>query len=351
MNVINDFLNEYTSKQTKRLYKINLNSYFNFQDQAPEVYVKDVRNLENGKRNEIMDQYEKDITEYRNYLTKENYSPKSIENYIGTIKMFLEHYKINLDVSFWRKLRKRGKEKVSEPICDFKIPKPEELKQILTHANTKPRAMFLLQSSSGMRIGEICNLTENDIDLEYEYPHIRIRDSKTRRKGKTRCSPEAKESIQEWLKIRKDNDDTRLFQCTPKNARKMWNRLLIKSGYAKKDKSGKYERNLMGTHTLRKYFRNEFSKYDNDLATYLMNQRSRLDKTYRQWTDDYLDQEYGKGVEHLFVFQSNVTDKKVMDLQDQLNEKDSQIQKLQNQLDRIMRNALINKLLEENGEK
>ena len=154
-----------------------------------------------------------------------------------------------------------------------------------------------------MRIGEICNLKLSDIDLNYEYPHITLRKTKSRAKGRTRCSPEAKEAILEWLKIRKEQlqlkqqrtptkyqnpeDKDKLFPGKPKSARKMWNTLLRKSGFAKKDKSGKYERALMSTHSLRRYFRNEFSKYNNDLASYLMNQRTGLDRKYRDWNNGY----------------------------------------------------------------
>jgi len=324
MNKIDDFLNEYTAHETIRQHKIALNKYFKYHNQNPDSYVKDIRNLDNGTRNQITDQYEKDITKYRNHLIKEGYSPKSIHNYISSVKMFLEHHRVDLDKAFWKKLKGRGIEKVVDSICDFKIPKPQELKQILTHANTKPRAMFLLQSSSGMRIGEICDLTENDIDLSYEYPRITLRKTKSRAKGRTRCSQEAKESIQEWLKIRPSNNDPRLFQCKPKSARIMWNRLLKKSGYAKKDRSGKYPRCLMGTHTLRKFFRNEFSKAEvenaNDLAKYLMTQRTGLDRKYREWSDEYLDKQYSKGVEKLFVFQQNVTDERLQEQNDRISQ-------------------------------
>ena len=287
---LNDFINEYTAKETIRQHKIALKKYFTHYNKNPDNYIVDVRNLDNGNRNKIKDQYEKDITQYRNHLIKEEYSPKAIHNYISSVKMFLEHHRIDLDKMFWKKLRQRGIEKTNDSVCNFKIPKPEDLKKILTHASTKSRAMFLLQSSSGMRIGEICNLKISDIDLDYEFPHITLRDTKTRSKGRTRCSIEAKEAIKEWLKVRKEyletqknrtrkedwkNDyENRLFPGTTKNARKMWNRLLEKSGYAKKDNTGKYPRNLMSTHTNRKMFRNEFSKYNNDLATYLMNQRT-----------------------------------------------------------------------------
>ncbi len=348
---LNDFINEYTAKETIRQHKISLKKYFTHYNKNPDNYIVDVRNLDNGNRNKIKDQYEKDISQYRNHLIKEGYSPKAIHNYTSSVKMFLEHHRIDLDKAFWKKLRQRGIEKTNDSVCNFKIPKPDDLKKILTHASTKSRAMFLLQSSSGMRIGEICNLNLSDIDLDYEFPHITLRKTKSRAKGRTRCSPEAKEAIMEWKKVRKEylntqkermsdeywkNDyENRLFPGTPKNARKMWNRLLEKSGYAKKDRTGKYPRNLMGTHTLRKMFRNEFSKYNNDLATYLMNQRTGLDRKYRDWSDEYLDQEYAKGVQYLMVFQLNVTDERINHLDDQLKEKDTEIKDLKQRLEEM----------------
>jgi integrase len=329
---IKQFINEYTAKETIRQHQIALKKYFTHYNKNPDNYIKDIRNMDNGPRNKVLDQYEHDISQYRNHLINEGYSPKCIHNYMSSVKMLLEHYRIDLDKAFWKKLHKRGIEKTNEAICDFKIPTTQQLKEILTHANTKPRAMFLLQASSGMRIGEICNITKNDIDLNYEYPHIVLRDTKTRSKGRTRCSPEAKEAILEFLKTRKDNNDPRLFQCKPKTARNMWNRLLKKSKYTDKDKTGKYERNKMGTHTLRKYFRNEFSKYNNDLAAYLMNQRTGLDRKYRDWSDEYLDQEYCKGVSNVLVFQSNVTDERLTDLNDEVKELKTENEKLKDDL-------------------
>ena len=124
----------------------------------------------------------------------------------------------------------------------------------------------------------------------------------------------------------------------------MWNRLLEKSRYAKKDKTGKYPRNLMGTHSLRKAFRSEFSKYDNDLAAYLMNQRTGLDRKYRDWSDEYLDQEYAKGVQYLMVFQSNVTDERLNDVQEKLTGLEEENLKLQKDVDSLRMELLEVKL-------
>ena len=132
----------------------------------------------------------------------------------------------------------------------------------------------------------------------------------------------------------------------------MWNRLLKKAGYTKKDKTGKYPRFLMGTHTLRKYFRNEFSKYSNDLAAYLMNQRTGLDRKYREWTDKYLDEEYSKGVENVLVFQQNVTSERVGDLEQQLQQVQKDKQEMQDTIAELKAQVLelrLEKLEKKNG--
>jgi integrase len=357
-NVVQDFINEYTAKQTIRIYKVQLKKYFQWLNEDPDTYIKDVRNMDNGKRLNSIDGYEKNITNYRNWLIENDYSPKAIHNYVSCVKMFLEHHHIDLDNAFWKKLKKRGIEKVVEPICDFKIPKPDDLKKILTHASTRSRAMFLLQSSSGMRIGEICSLRVSDIDLSYDYPHITIRGmvSKTRAKGRTRCSPETKDAILEWLKIR-DNEikvketrvakkylppdfKERLFTSSPKSARKMWNNLLKKAQFMDKDNSGKYERFKMGTHSLRKFFINEFSKHNNDLAKYLANQRTKLDKKYRDWSDEYLDEQYAQGVKHLLIFDRETTDARIKDLDTEIVKLRQDNEELRNQMQILMAKVL-----------
>ncbi len=323
-DTVNDFLGEYNVKETIRSYKGALKRYFTFINVDPDKYVIDIRLLEKNKKIKVIDQYEKDITNYKNYLLNESYAPRSIHNEISSIKLFLEHHRIDLDKTFWNKLKKRGMGKGTGTITDFKIPSSQDLKKILTHATTRARAMFLLQTSSGMRLGEICALKLSDIDLGYKYPHIIIRyeTAKTRVKGRTRCSPEAKTAIKEWLKIRDQSYKTaqnrtsgeyrnpdgkdRLFPISVKMARYTWNGLLEKSGFTERDNSGKEKKNkrhLMATHANRKYFRSEFSKYDNELAKYLMNQRTPLDRVYRDWSDEYLDKEYAKGVGYLLVFE------------------------------------------------
>jgi len=348
---IKDFMSQYTAKQTIRQYKIAVKKYFMYIDKNPDRYLKDLRFIDNGKKLKAIDEYEKNISAYRNSLIADEYSPKCTHNYVSTIKLLLEHNHCDLDVSFWKKLKERGADKVVEPICDFKIPTTTELRTILAHATAQSRAMFLLQATSGLRIGEVVSLKRGDIDLDYDCPHIIIRGktSKTRMKGRTRCSQEAKQAIIDWLNVRAKaietinkrtppeyqksttmNKDDYIFPVTTKSARKMWNRLLERAGFTGEDTSGKYARHLMSTHTLRKFFRNELSKYDNGLAQYLMNQRTGLDKRYRDYTDEYLDQEYAKGVRYLILNENYSGD--VEKINESLKEKDEMIEKMQKQI-------------------
>jgi len=340
---VSDFLNQFTSTTTKRAYANHLRKFFSVIRAKPDEYVVDIRLLENDEKIKATDRYEKDIIKYRNHIIeKENFAPKSTYAYVNCVKLFLENNRIELSKAFWKNLIHRGGG--SSTICEFSIPTPSDLKKILTHASTQARAMFLLQSSSGMRINEVVKLKIADIDMNQTHPHITIRygSSKNRKPGRTRMSPEAKETIKEWLKVRKSafeaaqkrtdkiyrkSDDGRLFPTTTKSARRLWNRLLEKSGFNEKDSSTKYNRYKMGVHSLRKYFRSQFSKYNNDLAKYLMNQRDILDKTYREWSDDYLDEHYAKGVNHLLVYGSRSED--ITKINEQLNEKEERIKKLE----------------------
>jgi len=344
------FLQNFTSKNTQLNYKSSLKKFFaDFLDKRysnikPDDYLKDIRLMKDKERYATMDQYEKDIDDYINAFVKDGSAPKTIAFHMTAVKGLFRKNRIRLDDDFWDE--KRRQLAGTSPVVTFDIPKPEDLKKILMHADTRARAMFLMQATSGMRIGEILSVKKSDVKTDYEYPHIIIRSkkAKSRRTGRTRMSPEAKLAVLEWLKVRdaslvtsnkrskwnKDLSDDRLFPLDQSTARRIWNRLLIKSKYIDKDDSVKLPRYKMTTHVLRKFFRVQFSKYNNDLAKYLMNQRTELDKVYREYDDDYLDQEYAKGVEHLFIYETTPQD--VKDIKERLNEKGKEIEEMKKEI-------------------
>lgn len=318
---INAFIKSYRSKNTQYSYRASIKKYFVFLNEKyqksidPEIYIKDIRGMKDKERYKVTDRYEEDIDDYYNSFV--DLAPKTQALNITALKTFFRRNKIRLSDFYWdnKGAKATGKSSISES----KTPTPMDLKKILSHGDTKSRSIFLIQASSGMRLSEVLQIKPNDIDMSKRCPRVTLsgRYTKNKEKLRTRISPEAKGYLEEWFKIRtkaldtasrrsrweKDVNAPQIFPFAPCTARRIWNTLLEKSEYDDKDCNGKVDRNKMGTHSLRRYFRQQFSKYDNDLAKYFMNQRGELDKIYRNYDDDYLDGEYEKGLKYLVVFE------------------------------------------------
>ncbi len=116
--------------------------------------------------------------------------------------MFLVENGAELPAIFWCRLK--GRNKGSRALMLDKVPSNAELRRILSHMDAKGRSLFLVLASSGMRIGEALKLKVEDLDLTSDPLRINIRGEYTKT-GNPRIafiSCEAKESLEEWLKIR-----------------------------------------------------------------------------------------------------------------------------------------------------
>lgn len=318
---IDKFIKSYRSKNTQYNYRASIKKYFVFLNEKyqksidPETYIKDMREMKDKERYKVTDRYEEDIDDY--YVSLEDLAPKTIALNITALKTFFRRNKIKLSDFYWddKGAKATGRSSISES----KTPTPMDLKKILSHGDTKSRSIFLIEATSGMRLNEVLKLRFEDIDMTKRCPRITLsgRYTKNKERLRTRISPETKGYLEEWFKIRtkaldtasrrsrweKDINAPQIFPFAPSTARRIWNTLLEKSEYDEKDHNGKVDRNKMGTHSLRRFFRQQFSKYNNDLAKYFMNQRGELDKIYRNYDDDYLDKEYEKGLKYLVVFE------------------------------------------------
>ena len=357
----------YREGNTKKSYANSLKKFLKWYDgKYPnsdfDSYLKDIRLMEVKEKIATTDRYEDDIKDFLKQ-SKKNYPPKTITGDLAVFKSLLRHYRIDLANAFWDDVKrlKGGNAAINQNIiCSLK-----ELKQILTHANTRQRAIFMTMITSGLRVGEACSLIMDNIDLKHSYPRITIVDAKNDVTGHTRASPEAKFAIMEWLKIRdkelrksckrqmtfhtipKDTNiekfvekEDRLFPYRERTIEKEWNELLEKAGYDEKnkrydgkEKGARYKRNL---HTLRKVFRTQFGKYSEDLAEYFMNHVSELKRTYDFKGDEWLDQEYGKGLKYLTIFEIHVDESdRIKQITKKLEKKDEQIKELQNKMDKM----------------
>jgi len=305
--------------------------------------------MANKKRIHYLDTLEDDIRKHFNYLNTERDPPLHNSGvFLAAVKGLLTYYKVDLPEITWKNLRKNGNSQFR--LSKFKTPTREQLRQILSHADVEAKAFFLVQMTSGSRISEIISLKMQDIDLDYEFPRIFIRNfnSKTGKPIRKRISPEAKESLIDYLNIRKEiietrrnrtitikykipEDDDRLFPMGRANAEKMWMTITRKAGLYKLDPQT--NKPIMGTHSLRRYFKTRFGNHDPYLAKYFMGQSTKVDESYDDWTDEQLDENYSEGVKHLFINQTPLeTDNKIKKI---LKELDKSNDSLKNKEDYV----------------
>jgi len=332
--IIKRFLNNFVSKSTIGSYKAHLKAFFNFLDVNPDDYIKDVRRMDYNGRLDFLDKYESDVTAFWQYLNKEGKTPKTISDAVSVVRVFLKENRINLDDKVWDNIRRRGKGR--EPITEDKAPTNRQLKSILIHGDAKSKALFLILSSSGMRITEALSLIPSDIDFNSNPTKINIRaiTTKTKSKRVVYISNEARDSLMEWLKIKDDYiqtaikrtnlpnikklaDDDRIFPFQPSNARNVWNGLIKKTGLTEKDKTT--DRYIYHIHTLRKFFRTQFSKQDRDICEILLGHQGYLNRAYLRITDKQIKEAYLKGVKHLLVFETPIDENRIKELEQKLS--------------------------------
>jgi integrase len=356
MSIIENFVKQFPSKNTQNSYRCHIKQFFNILQTDPQAYFKTKRN------------YQDDVEKFWN--STEGKAPLTRSQTLCCIKIFLEDHDIELKQKFYKTLKRRMKGSVCRPITLDKVPSPSQLKEILQHGTVKDRAIFLLSSSTGMRIDEILQLKPEFIDWNTDPVSINIPAAITKT-GQSRVvftTPEAVESLRAWFKIRQEYLDFACKKCNHKkvdkqfhkdpnnpyifpfgynNTREMWDRLIKKSGFSERDTST--NRRKYHIHSLRKYFRTRLaSEIPVDIVESLLGHEGYLTGAYRRYSMDQLGDFYKKGMHALMVFESQPDMSNVIEA---LEEKDKRITLLEKQLDKLMRTALFNKLLEENGEK
>jgi len=328
--IINEFIGQYNSKNTKFNYQWVLTTYFRILKKNPDTYFDKKQN------------YQAHVKRYWKYLTeKSGYAPTVIHAHIGVIKVFLEDHGVDFKRVFWRRLKQKNRV-YNKPITRDKAPRNHELKQILSHGGPLERAFFLMQSSSGMRIGEVCQIELNDLDLENDPPLINIRPaiSKNHMQRITFITPEAKEHLEEYLKVRKKYlktavlkstlqkktmNDQRVFPYSTGTMTKKLNRMLRDSGFDDRDINTKYR--LFHSHTNRKFFETRLSNagVPADIYQILQGHEGYLSNSYKRYTEEELGEWYKKGMHALLIFE---TQPDLTGLQEDSKKKDEQIKEL-----------------------
>jgi integrase len=253
MDTIETFLDRYKlrSKFTVKCYRSTLNKFFETIEQDPSTYFDFGISIYKKK-------YEDDITKWYNTIL--GLAPKSRDAKLFTIKSFMVRNGVDLPSLFWKDLRElvitRG------PVKKFDIPTRDDIRRILIHASTQMRAIILFAVSSGMRIGEILQLQEEDINFDTNPVQVFISAEIGGRQRYTFITAEAKEALMEWLHVksqylattkhlRKSVNSNLLFPFEYSTVADKWRELLKKTELYKKDKNT--DTVTMNFHNLRKF--------------------------------------------------------------------------------------------------
>lgn len=345
MSRIESFLKLYQSKNTTAAYRWALAEYFK------TIYGENKHTLE-----ERADQY---FTEKRNFEEDmQNFfsaisqkPPKSLRLMIAAVRSFLIENDVELSEKFWRRLM--GQAKGSRALTLDKVPSNVELRHVISYMPIQGKALYLTLESSGMRIGETLKLQLNDVELNQTPVKIDIRGKYTKT-GNSRVafiSKEAKEAIEEWLKVRssylqaavakskprshyksefkgKSLNDESLFPFEENTAYAIWTNSLKKAGLLKKDNST--NRHTMHPHVLRKFFRTKLgSIIPVDVVEALMGHEAYLTEVYRRYSQEDLAKFYLQGEPALSIFTEA---EEVSKLRVEVEEKSKQLQTLVNGL-------------------
>ena len=261
---------------------------------------------------------EKKIIEFILYLREQGKSCSAIRNYLTPIKSF---YKINDVVLNDRKILKFLPEQLR--VGNDRAYTHEEISRMLDIADERMRAVILLLSSSGIRIGAIPTLTLGNLQKNkiVVYPG-------TREEYLTFITPESKKAIDTYLDmrtrygeilddkscvIREQFDIRDSFAIRNPKIMKShsiaWRLVIIaeRSGIRKRGHDKNKRQNIMAAHGFRKFFTTQCikSKINPEIREMLLGHKIGLTGSYYRPTEQDLLEEYEKAEDNLTIDPSN----------------------------------------------
>ena len=185
-------------------------------------------------------------------------APKSVRQYVGLLKKFLEYYDIDTSRA-WKKVKQ-------PPKAEIRSDRPLELHEIqkLILASKSPRIRLLIQflPQTGLRLNEALQLKVADIDFERGWIRVRAETTKNKKAREVPLIPELKDTILNYLKNRKI-DSPYLFPNEKDPSKPMREKyvydnlysLLKRLGLDRRDPSGVGY--LIHPHAFRKFYKTQ----------------------------------------------------------------------------------------------
>ncbi|MFH1101627.1 MAG: hypothetical protein V1726_06300, partial [Methanobacteriota archaeon] len=206
-----------TSTKTRSVYRCNIQSYFKIINKDMETYIPTNgtwKSLTEQQKEGYIEQYNNDLKRVYFLQEKERRPLLSRATYFNSVRQFMVPNNKELkELEFWENFRQRLRG--AEPAGDNYVPNQNDIKNVLAHADTVGRAMFLMMASTGRRIEEILALFPSDVHLDSSPASLSVTKGydptkpdktkpTTKSKSKTLCfmSDEAKDAYIAWMKER-----------------------------------------------------------------------------------------------------------------------------------------------------
>ncbi len=310
------FFGTFTSESTVRSYRSTLRRYFDvfgFKTYPQEELAKAVEQYfdEDGRN------YQHDIQDFFAAI-KGDEAPSTIRTRLSVVRTFLGENGVEVPDILWKSLGRRIKGTRARTV-DY-VPKRDELRRIIAHMPIQGQALFLMQLSSGMRIGEVLSLEVEDVQMSSDPAKtattVQLRGTGTK-SGNPRLvyiSSEATEALDEWYKIRPNylrnskrtratkKTDARVFPFMRRTAYVIFNGAVGKTGLLHKQKET--NRYTLHPHCLRKWFRTRMATLiPVDVVEAMMGHEGYLTQAYRRYTPEELAVFYKEGEPALLLHQ------------------------------------------------
>jgi len=338
------FLNSIKSKNTKIRYEYFITEYFMYVNENPDTYlVDDYEFLETRERKKLSKRYRENLQDFKSKLMNEpnkqgrDMKDPSIRTTLSCVKSLFTYFEIDLPIAFWKNLNnfRNNRTSVTE------TPSADEYRKILDNTDIQGKCIFLIMSTTGSRIESVLNLRRKDVDMNYEYPRIvfyykNVKGGTTKVK---RTTSECKHFLETYFSLNDFTPEGRLFRMTRQNADYKWKCALKKAGLYKLDENT--GRCTMTTHCLKRYFITNFSKANfgnNEQWTdYFAEHRTDLDRRYKDYDENFIDERYAKGVPYLLVYERPVdADIRIIQMKKEYQQMKEDKDKLRRQLDMVV---------------
>jgi integrase len=236
-------------------------------------------------------------------------SPRTARAYLGIIREFFEENQIELTLKEKRVLKKAYQGGGEAP---DDAPDHMQIRSFIDHSDVRMKAVALLLSSSGMRIGELLSIREDSINFSRRMITLRAGETKTKQGRVVFFSKEAETALNQFLKVRtkyieKNNlkalklrpdtqtiDDGRIFSYDPITLNRAWRRNLKRANMFVKNG---YDRATFHPHALRQFFSTQMRKngcpdsiveillgHTPYLATYIRYSPRELQEAYEKYS-------------------------------------------------------------------